>query len=576
MPFELQEVLQARRGENFSLQAQYMNPQMGRVLKTIGFDPYYERGEGATSSTPRAGATSTSCPGSACSPSVGAIPRSSGRSTRPWTLDLPNLVQMDCSLLPGLLAEALVHALPTPASSGPSSQHRGRGGRDRPSSSPAPPPSAAPDRLLRPRVPRPHDRRAGAQRGPRVPRRLRPAPARPASVPFGDIDALAPRSCAGATSPPSWSSPSRARACSVAPEDTGRGPGAVPPAQTLLVIDEVQTGLGRTGTFFCHEHWGLEPDLITVSKALSGGYVPVGAVIAWPSLRRASSARWTAPWCTLHLRHEPARHGGRARHVAGLRRRVHRRPRPAHGRGVHQAPRPPRRAARVPPRGAGQGAHDRDRVRQARFARPAAAVDAARDHAHGLFTQLVIVPLFHGHGILTQVAADNINVVKLLPPLIAGEEQADTSSTRSTTCSAPPPRARGCSWRSARPWPGARCAGHRDERARRGRPTRDVPRHDPGRRRPGRGDRRQRLHRLGRGARPAGPRACGGGAGRARRTTRQPRRARRRAHRRRRARRRRRDRAVRGCRAVFHVAALYRFWARRPARSSTTSTWVGP
>ena len=49
--------------------------------------------------------------------------------------------------------------------------------------------------------------------------------------------------------------------------------------KTLLVLDEVQTGLARTGKFFCFEHWGLEPDIITVSKALSGGFIPVGAVL---------------------------------------------------------------------------------------------------------------------------------------------------------------------------------------------------------------------------------------------------------------------------------------------------------
>jgi ornithine--oxo-acid transaminase len=42
-----------------------------------------------------------------------------------------------------------------------------------------------------------------------------------------------------------------------------------------------------------------------------------------------------------------------------------------------------------------------------------------------LFSQLIVVPLFHRHRILTQVAADNVNVVKLLPPLIAGEEEVD-------------------------------------------------------------------------------------------------------------------------------------------------------
>ena len=48
---------------------------------------------------------------------------------------------------------------------------------------------------------------------------------------------------------------------------------------TLLVIDEVQTGLGRTGKLWAHEHYGLRPDIITISKALSGGYIPVGAMM---------------------------------------------------------------------------------------------------------------------------------------------------------------------------------------------------------------------------------------------------------------------------------------------------------
>jgi ornithine--oxo-acid transaminase len=42
-----------------------------------------------------------------------------------------------------------------------------------------------------------------------------------------------------------------------------------------------------------------------------------------------------------------------------------------------------------------------------------------------LFTQAIVVPLFHRHRILTQVAADNANIIKLLPPLIAGETEVD-------------------------------------------------------------------------------------------------------------------------------------------------------
>ena len=49
--------------------------------------------------------------------------------------------------------------------------------------------------------------------------------------------------------------------------------------KALMVLDEVQAGMGRSGTFFCHEQFGITPDIITVSKALSGGYVPVGAML---------------------------------------------------------------------------------------------------------------------------------------------------------------------------------------------------------------------------------------------------------------------------------------------------------
>jgi len=48
---------------------------------------------------------------------------------------------------------------------------------------------------------------------------------------------------------------------------------------TLLVLDEVQTGLGRTGRFLAAHHFDVEPDLVVLAKALSGGFVPVSAVL---------------------------------------------------------------------------------------------------------------------------------------------------------------------------------------------------------------------------------------------------------------------------------------------------------
>ncbi len=47
----------------------------------------------------------------------------------------------------------------------------------------------------------------------------------------------------------------------------------------LLIIDEVQTGVGRTGTFFAYEQYGIQPDILTLAKGLAGG-VPIGAVLA--------------------------------------------------------------------------------------------------------------------------------------------------------------------------------------------------------------------------------------------------------------------------------------------------------
>ncbi len=54
-----------------------------------------------------------------------------------------------------------------------------------------------------------------------------------------------------------------------------------------LVFDEVTTGLGRTGTMFAAQHWGVTPDVLCLGKAMGGGYFPLGAVVA-------SDAIWNA------------------------------------------------------------------------------------------------------------------------------------------------------------------------------------------------------------------------------------------------------------------------------------------
>jgi acetylornithine aminotransferase len=56
----------------------------------------------------------------------------------------------------------------------------------------------------------------------------------------------------------------------------------------LLIFDEVQTGMGRTGTLFCYEQFGMQPDIMTLAKGLGGG-VPIGACLATDTVSRVFS-----------------------------------------------------------------------------------------------------------------------------------------------------------------------------------------------------------------------------------------------------------------------------------------------
>ncbi|MGH0033815.1 MAG: aminotransferase [Myxococcota bacterium] len=68
----------------------------------------------------------------------------------------------------------------------------------------------------------------------------------------------------------------------------------------LLILDEVVTGFGRTGRMFAHQHWGVEPDIITLAKGIASGYMPLAATVARREVFRAFEG---TPASHRHFRH---------------------------------------------------------------------------------------------------------------------------------------------------------------------------------------------------------------------------------------------------------------------------------
>ncbi|HKC29231.1 MAG TPA: aminotransferase class III-fold pyridoxal phosphate-dependent enzyme, partial [Jatrophihabitans sp.] len=107
MAFELSEILTGRQGENFKLHARYLNPQLTRVLETLGFDRFYTRGEGCYLYTADGERYLDLLSGFGVYALGRSHPAIKAALHDAIDADLPNLVQLDCALLPGVLAEQL-------------------------------------------------------------------------------------------------------------------------------------------------------------------------------------------------------------------------------------------------------------------------------------------------------------------------------------------------------------------------------------------------------------------------------------------------------------------------------------
>jgi len=422
MTISLLDVLRERSGQQFDLHEQHLNGQLVRVLKTLGFDRNYVRAEGPYLFDDRGDRYLDLLSGYG----VFGVGRNHPTVIRflreALEAELPSLVQLDASLLAGILAERFVATLPGDL---PKVFFTNSGAEAVESAI----------KFARCHTGRPglvycergfHGLTLGALSlngddlfrdgfGPLLQGTHR--------IPFDDLEALErvlvreeiaaffvePIQGHGVNVPSDEYLREAARLC--------REHGA------LFVADEIQTGLGRTGRMWAIEHWDVEPDMLLSAKALSGGFIPIGAVAMrrpifdslFSSLVRApihgstfskNNLAMAAGLATLEVLQEENLVENAAKIGEGLLedfRAMIDRYDFAHavrGKGLMQA------IEVAPP----------DTVRAKMAWR---ALDAAQS---GLFSQLVIVPLFHEHRILSQTASHHHAVVKLLPPLVLSEE----------------------------------------------------------------------------------------------------------------------------------------------------------
>jgi len=191
---------------------------------------------------------------------------------------------------------------------------------------------------------------------------------------------------------------------------------------TLVIDDEVQTGMGRTGKWFACQHWNERPDIITVAKALSGGFVPAGAICYPDAVYRKVYS--TMDRCVVHSstfgRNPLAM-------VAGL-----------SAIEVIEEEKLIENAARQGQKlldGLRRMSTNFEMVREVRgqgcmvgieFDRPKSFMlrtgwDLVQTVNKGLFGQLIVVPMLTKHRVLSQVAGKN-TIIKLLPPLVLSDD----------------------------------------------------------------------------------------------------------------------------------------------------------
>ena len=195
---------------------------------------------------------------------------------------------------------------------------------------------------------------------------------------------------------------------------------------TLFVLDEVQTGMYRTGPFLAAHHFHVEPDMVILAKAMSGGFIPVGAVLmsravsdsVFSSLKRSivhastfgeNSLAMRAGLATLDVLQQEDLGERGAQMGARLRQQL------------TEALAPYEMVHAV--RGLGM-------LSGIEFTTPRSlplrlAFESFRRIHPAMFGQILVMRLFGERGILTQICGNNFMVLKVAPPLVVADAQLD-------------------------------------------------------------------------------------------------------------------------------------------------------
>jgi ornithine--oxo-acid transaminase len=422
--FDIGSLLAEREPERYALHTAHMNEQMVRVLQTIGYDVGFRAGQGQYLFDRKGDKYLDLLSGWG----VFAIGRNHPvlRDALKAVLgsDLPNLIQMDVSVLSGILAERLLAYTPYLdkvffSNSGAEAVEaaikfaRATTGRGE---------IAYADHAF-------HGLSYGALSltGDKMFRdgfgTLLPGCV---EVPFNDLAALE-KTLSSRQVAAFIVEPIQGKGVNIPDDDYLPGVQALCKKYgTLFVADEIQTGLGRTGKFLAIEHWGVEPDMVLIAKALSGGHVPVGAVlcrkrifdkvfsrmdkaVVHGSTFSKNDMAMAAGLATLEVIEseklvENAAVKG-ARLLASLRDMT---ARYEFGKTVR-----------------GKGLMIGLEFGSPRSLKLKAAWSLLETANAGLFSQIITIPIFKTHKIVVQVAGHGMNIIKLLPPLCITDADCD-------------------------------------------------------------------------------------------------------------------------------------------------------